>query len=220
MRIIDCEQGSPLWHESRAGRVTGSRVADIMRRTKSGVSATRNTYLGELAAERLSGAQESGFSSKAMDRGKEMEPKAAQHYAFINNADVQTVGLVIHPTIDMAAASPDRLVLVDGVVVGGVEIKVPNTATHIATILGGDIDPDYMTQMQWGMACTGLPWWDFVSFDDRLPPRMAYHCRRVHRDSARIMELQTEVRKFLAELDDKIAALKAKYPEPQSEAAE
>jgi putative phage-type endonuclease len=214
MHIIDCEQGTPEWHAARCGRVTGSRVADVVRRTKTGISATRNTYMGELIAERLSGFQDSNsFTTKAMDRGKEVEPRAREYYAFMHNVEVRQIGLVIHPTIDMAAASPDSLVGEDG----GLEIKVPNTATHIATLLGAPIDPDYITQIHWNMACTGRAWWDFVSFDDRLPAHMQFHCVRVHRDSARILDLQRAVTEFLAELDEKVAALKSRYPEPTSE---
>jgi putative phage-type endonuclease len=212
MQIIDCQQGSAEWHAARAGRVTGSRVADVVRKTKTGISASRNTYMGELIAERLSGFQDSnGFSSKAMDRGKEIEPRAREYYALMRNAEVRQVGLVIHPRFPMAAASPDSLVGDAGLL----EIKCPNSATHISTLLGAPIDPDYVTQMQWGMACTGMPWCDFISYDDRLPPHMAFHCTRVHRDSARIIELERAVSEFLTELDERVAALKAKYPAPE-----
>lgn len=211
MQIIDCNQGTPEWHAARCGRVTGSRVCDIVRRTTKGISASRNTYMGELIAERLSGFQDSnGFSSKAMDRGKDVEPKAREYYAFMHNVEVRQVGLVIHPRFPMAAASPDSIVGDAGLI----EIKCPNTATHIATLLGAPIDPDYVTQMQWGMACTGLPWCDFISFDDRLPPHMQYRCVRVQRDASRILELERAVTEFIAELDERVTALKAKFPEP------
>lgn len=211
MIIIDCTQGSSDWHAARCGKATGSRIADIVRKTKSGISASRNTYLGELVAERLSGFQDSsGFTTKAMDRGKEIEPKAREYYAFMHNVEVRQVGLVIHPRLPMAAASPDSIVGDAGLI----EIKCPNTSTHIATLLGSPPDPDYITQMQWGLACTGLPWCDFISFDDRLPTHMQYHCTRIHRDSARILELERAVSEFLAELDERVAALVAKYPEP------
>lgn len=210
MIIVDVEQGTDSWHAARCGRATGSRIADIVRKTKSGVSASRNTYMGELIAERLSGVQESGFSTKAMDRGKEVEPKAREYYAFMHNVEVRQVGLVIHPRFPMAAASPDSIVGDAGLI----EIKCPNTASHVSTLLGAPPDPDYITQMQWGLACTGLPWCDFISFDDRLPTHMQYHCTRIHRDSARILELERAVSEFLAELDERVAALVAKYPEP------
>ena len=133
MRVIDCEQGSPEWHTARAGRVTASRIADIMRKTKSGVSAMRATYMGELVAERLSGTVNvQSFKSAAMEWGTETEDQARAHYGFIHDVEPVKVGLVLHPTIDMAAASPDRLVGDDGLI----EIKCPNSSGHIATLLG------------------------------------------------------------------------------------
>lgn len=207
-RIIDCEQGSPEWHAARCGRVTGSRIADIVRKTKTGESKMRATYMGELIAERLAGIQPSdGYVSPAMQWGKDCEDKARATYAFLHDANVMQVGFVIHPTIDMAGASPDSLVSDEG----GLEAKCPNSATHIEQLLGADIAPDYLKQMQWNMACTGRAWWDYISFDPRLPPAMQLHVRRINRDDALIRELESAVRQFLAEIDAKIAALSRRF---------
>lgn len=209
LREITCEQNSPEWHAARCGRVTASRVADIVRKTKTGVSKMRQTYAGELVAERLSGVQEDGFASKAMQWGKETEDAGRRAYAFFfdNFGEVRQVGFVIHHSIDMAGASPDCLVGDDG----GLELKCPNTATHIATLLGAPLDPDYVTQCQWNMACTGRAWWDLCSFDPRLPIEMQLHRTRIARDTVRIVDLEREVRSFLAEVDETIAALTAKF---------
>ena len=212
MKIIDCIQGSPEWHAARCGRVTASRVCDIMRKTKSGVSATRNTYMGELIAERLSGNVAETYTSKAMEFGKETEDKARAFYGFMHDVDPVAVGLVLHPTIDMAAASPDRLIGTDGLI----EIKCPNSATHIATLLGAAIDPDYIKQMQWQMACTERTWCDFVSFDPRMPADMQMHDERVQRDGVAIAEMFVAVETFLAELDSKLDALVAKFRTQQA----
>jgi putative phage-type endonuclease len=215
MKIIDVEQGSAEWHAARCGRVTASRIADIVRKTKTGISKMRQTYAGELIAERLSGVQESSFTSPAMQWGKETEAKARATYAFMHDAEVMKVGLVVHPKIDMAAASPDSLVGQDGML----EVKCPQSATHIATLLGAEIDPDYYKQMQWGLACTERQWCDFVSFDPRMPGHMALYTQRIVRDQALIDELTAAVIAFLGEVDKTIAALAAKYPEPKSVAA-
>lgn len=207
MKIIECLQGSPEWHAARCGRVTASRVADIMRTTKSGVSASRNTYLGELVAERLSGVVAEGFKSKAMEWGNETEEKARDFYAFMRNIEPVAVGLVIHPTIEMAAASPDRLIGDDGLL----EVKCPNSATHIATLRGAPIDPDYIKQMQWQMACTERDWCDWVSFDPRLPPDMQMVVRRVKRDPVLIADMQRAVTTFLQEVDEAIADLVKRF---------
>lgn len=216
MRIVECEQNSPEWHAARCGRVTGSRVADIVRKIRNGTpSKMRATYMGELIAERLAGVQMGdGFVSQAMQWGKDCEDRARATYAFMNDADPVKVGFVLHPTIDMAGASPDSLVGT-----GGLELKCPNTATHIETLLGADIEPDYVKQMQWNMACTGMLWWDFGSFDPRMPAAMQLHVQRVKRDDEQIAELEKAVREFLGELDAKLAALRSRFGEPRKEAA-
>ena len=208
MRVIDCEQNTPEWHAARCGRVTGSRVSDVVRRTKSGVSASRNTYMGELVAERLSSFQQgSTFTSAAMQWGKDNEAAAREMYQFATGASVSLVGFVVHGDFDWAGASPDALV--DDV--GLVSIKCPNSATHISTLLGAPIEPDYMTQMQWEMACSGRAWCDFVSFDPRLPAEMQIDIRRAPRDPARILELELAVSVFLAEIEATCAQLIAKF---------
>lgn len=216
MIIIDCEQGSPEWHAARCGKLTGSKISHILKQTKSGPSKMRATYAGELVAERLSGIQDSnGFVSGPMQWGKDNEPKAREIYAFTNDVDVVQVGFVVHHEIDMAGASPDSLVGNDGLL----EIKCPNTATHIQTLLGAPIDPDYMQQMHWQMACTGRAWCDFVSFDPRLPGEMQMHTRRVMRDPQTNAMMEREVRAFLAEVDELVAALMAKFPGTEEIAA-
>lgn len=209
MKTIDAEQGSPEWHAARAGRATASRMGDIMRQTKNGRSAMRATYAGELVAERLSGVVDlSTFTSAAMQRGIETEDKARAYYGFIHDVEPQRVGFVLHPTIEWSGASPDRLVGNDGLI----EIKCPNTATHIRTLLGDDpIDPDYVKQMQWQMACTGRQWCDFVSYDDRMPPDMAMHVSRVPRDPLMIALMESNVLIFLEDVQAMIDALMSKF---------
>lgn len=211
-KIYDCEQGTDEWRQVRLGKITGSRIADIMRRTKSGVSATRQTYLGELVAERLSGVAAESFTSKAMQWGKETEAEARQAYAMTKGVKPVQIGFVDHDSVPMAGASPDSLIGDDG----ALEIKCPNSATHIATLLGAEIDPDYVKQMQWGLACSGRRWCDFVSFDPRMNPELQMHVKRITRDPIMIADMEREVRKFLADIDETMGKLRALY---QAEAA-
>ena len=198
-------QGSPEWFAARLGKVTASRVSDVCAKTKSGPSASRANYMAELIAERLTGVPAERFTNAAMQWGTDQEEAGRQHYAFAQEVEVQTVGFVLHPRLEMAGASPDGLIDRDGLV----EIKAPNTATHIETLIGGQIPGKYQIQMLWQMACTGRAWCDFVSFDPRLPADMRLFVRRLHRDDARIAELEREVIAFLAETDAKIIELRA-----------
>jgi putative phage-type endonuclease len=200
-------QGSPEWFSVRLGKVTASRVSDVVTRTKTGWGASRANYMAELIAERLTGNVAESYTNAAMQWGKDHEEEARTAYEFRNDVTVQLVGFVDHPTIAMAGASPDGLVDSDGLA----EAKCPNTATHIETLLGAAIADKYIKQMQWQMACTGRKWCDWVSFDPRLPESMRLFIKRVPRDDVMIKELEKDVTEFLAELSRKVSDLTARY---------
>lgn len=200
-------QGSAAWFAARCGRVTASRVADVVARTKTGYGASRANYAAELIAERLTGCTAPSFTNAAMQHGVDQEPVARAAYEARTGVTVDLVGFVDHPEIAMSGASPDGLIGDDGLL----EIKCPNTATHLDTLLSETVPGKYVTQMQWQMACTGRAYCDFVSFDPRLPANMALFVRRIERDVSLILELESEVAAFLAEIDVKVAALTERY---------
>lgn len=207
------EQGSAAWFAARCGLVTASRVADVVAKTKSGWGTSRANYMAELIAERLTGQPAEKFSNAAMQWGTDTEPQARAAYEFFHEVTVETVGFVKHPEIGDSGASPDGLVGDKGLV----EIKCPNTATHIDTLLNQAIPAKYDTQMQWQMACTQREYCDFVSFDPRLPADLSLYIERVDRNDERIAELEGLVIGFLNELDGKLAALNAlRQPEPST----
>lgn len=195
------EQRSPEWFAARCGKVTASRLYDVMARTKSGYAASRQNYMAELICQRLTGKPEEGFTNAAMMRGTELEPVAREMYA-LNEFDavISVVGLIDHPTIAGFAASPDGLVNDDGLI----EIKCPNTWTHLQTLKTGVPKRQYLLQMHAQMMCTGRKWCDFVSFDDRLPPELAYFKTRINFDEVLAEEIEQEVVKFLTELETEI----------------
>lgn len=201
------KQGTDAWREIRLGRVTASRISDIVAKTKSGPRASRANYLAELITERLTRKAPERYVNAQMQWGTDHEPEARSRYELMTGNMVDEVGFVIHPSIEMSGASPDGHVAADG----SLEIKCPGTAKHIETLLGEAIDGDYMTQIQWQLACSGRAWCDFVSYDPRLPSRMQLFIRRVQRDAGRIVELETETRIFLRELDTKIAELTRRF---------
>ncbi len=207
MYHFDLDQGSDEWLKFRLGKVTASRMADMTARTKSGWGASRANYMAELIAERLTGQTPERFVSWEMKRGTEVEPEARSAYDFYIGESVDQVGFISHEGLPMAGASPDGLIGSKGMV----EIKCPNTATHIETLRGGAVPERYIKQMQFQMACAEREWCDFVSFDNRLPERMAFFVRRVQRDDAMIRDLETDTYNFLAELDAIIDELKKTY---------
>jgi putative phage-type endonuclease len=203
------EQGSIEWHAQRCGKVTASRVADLIAKTKTGWGASRANYMAELVAERLTGVPAVGFVNAAMQWGTDTEPQARAAYEFFTDRTVELAGFVDHPHIPYTGASPDGYVGADGLI----EIKCPSTATHIETLLYGDfgVAQKYVTQMQWQMACTGRKWCDFVSFDPRMPGNMQMFLRRIERDDKQIADLEHEVSVFLTELMAKVNALTERY---------
>ena len=196
------EQRTDDWFVARLGKVTASRVADVAAKTKTGYSASRDNYMADLIVERLTGQKASTFSNAAMEYGTLMEPNARAAYSARAGELVEEVGFIDHPTIAMSGASPDGLVGE-----GLVELKCPNTSTHLEYLLAGEPPAKYVTQMQWQMACTARPWCDFVSYDERLPEHLRVFVKRVMRDDKRIAELEAEVTKFLTELDEKLKQL-------------
>jgi putative phage-type endonuclease len=201
--IEKVEQGTPEWFAARLGNVTASRVADVIAKTKSGYAASRENYMAQLICERMTNTVAESFSSPAMQWGTETEPLARAAYESLADVLVDEVGYIAHPTIERAGASPDGLIGLFGLL----EIKCPNTATHIDTLISEKVPTKYITQVQWQMSCTGRTWADFVSFDPRLPSGLQMFVKRVEFDAEYVAMLKEEVIKFLAELDAKISKL-------------
>jgi len=205
--MSDIIQGSDEWKALRLGKVTASRVSDVVAKTKSGFSTSRANYAAQLIAERLTGTVAESFTNAAMQHGTETEPEARSAYEFYQGVTVAEIAFVPHPKIDQAGCSPDGLVDADGLV----EIKCPNTATHLETLLGQAVPGKYIAQMQFQMACTERQWCDFVSYDPRMPENMRLFIKRVMRDQARIADLETEVAAFLLEMAVKLSQLNSLY---------
>jgi len=197
------EQRTEEWFAARCGKVTASRVADIIAKTKTGYSTSRDNYLAQLVCERMTGKPAESYSNSAMQWGTDQEPFARAAYEAAKDVLVDELGFAIHPTIKGAGASPDGLVGEFGLV----EIKCPNTATHIETLLTQIVPTKYITQMQWQMACTQRQWCDFVSFDPRMDEGLQLFIKRVEYDPIYVSQLEKEVINFLMDVEDKIQKL-------------
>lgn len=197
------EQGTPEWFAQRCGKVTASRIADLMAKTRSSWGASRKNYQAQLVAERITGTVAESFSNAAMQWGTQTEPEAREAYEARKLVIVTEAPFVPHLTIPNAGASPDGFVGNDGLV----EIKCPNTATHIDTLLSGKIADKYIKQIQWQMACTGTQWCDFVSYDPRVGSDLCLWIKRVDRDQALIDEIEQAVIDFNNEIEQQVSAL-------------
>lgn len=206
MEHYDIEQGSMEWFAMRAGKVTASKIADVMSKGKGGAeSAGRRNYRAQLVAERLTGVVAETFTSGEMQWGISNEPAARECYEFKQSVKVKQVCFVDHPTIENAGASPDGMPPE-----GNLEIKCPNTANHIDMLIKEKIDSKYIKQMQFQMACTGRPWCDFVSYDPRLDRKNQLFIKRVMRDNVMIEEINAEVHRLLSDVTSDVAMLNAR----------
>lgn len=204
------EQRSPEWFAARCGSLGGSKIKDAVAQLKKGGRMQVSVDLMyELAAERLT--QVPARRVNALHWGAEHEDEARSSYAFLTNLEVVKIGLIPHPTIPHAHASPDSLVGD----VGGLEIKCPTSATHLKTLLEDAVPEEHLPQVYWNMACAGPSrhWWDFVSYDPRfIDPELRLFVKRVERVDDEVMKLEAEAIAFLGELDGKLAQLKERYP--------
>jgi putative phage-type endonuclease len=200
------EQRTAEWHQARLGRLTASRVAEMMAKTKSGWGASRANYAWELAIERLTGEPTPSYCSPAMQWGIEQEDAARAAYQIDALCTVEQIGFIEHPKL-FAGASPDGLIDADGML----EIKCPGSASHGDTLLNGTIPDKYMKQMQFQLACSGRAWCDFASYDPRFPEPMRLWVKRVERDDDEIARLEALVIDFLGEVDETVAKLRALY---------
>jgi putative phage-type endonuclease len=198
------EQRTEEWFKQRLGKVTASKIADVIAKTKTGVSASRENYSTQLTLERLTGQQAEFYTNAAMEWGTATEPQARNAYERYREVLVDEVGFIDHPTIAMSGASPDGFVGDDGLV----EIKCPESKTQMDTLLNQKVPTKYMPQMQWQMACTGRKWCDFVSYDPRMPENLQIFVQRVERNDLYIKMLEDEVNTFLAEIDQKVEILR------------
>ena len=196
-------QGSAEWKQSRLGKATASRISDIVAKTKSGYSTSRANYMAQLVVERMTNQVAESYSNAAMEWGIENEEFARAAYEAKTGNMVDQVGAIDHPRIAMSAASPDGLVGDDGCL----EIKCPHTATHIDTLLGDEPAKKYYDQMQWQMVCANRSYCEFVSFDPRMPSHLQLFVKRIERNDIYIAELESEVVRFLVEVDDKVKKL-------------
>jgi len=204
--MSDIIQGTEEWRQLRCGKITASRIADLMARTKSGPSASRKNYISELVVERMTGIPTDNFVSREMQWGTDHEPEARALYEMTYGVTVDEVGFVIHHTIENSGASPDGLIDDDG----AVEIKCPNTATHIETLMNRKVPSRYNYQIQWVLDCTLQKWCDFVSYDPRMKNQKLQLCViRVERNSVLIESIREEVKKADAEIENLIQKLES-----------
>jgi len=197
-------QGSVEWFQERCGRATASRFKDVLAKIKSGEAATRRNYRAQLVVERLTQLAQETYSNAAMQYGTETEPQARAAYEFKTDNAVEEVGFIQHSDL-LAGCSPDGLIGADG----GIEIKCPfQSAVHIDTLLTG-MPSEHMAQIQGSMWITGRQWWDFVSYDGRLPAHLQLHVERIERNGQYITALEADILAFLDEVSETVKKLEA-----------
>ena len=204
MKIIEtCEQGSAEWLTMRLGKVTASRVGDVLSKGRgNSPSQKEKSYMMELIAETLTGQSKPFFENDAMRWGTETEPQARSMYE-INNDFVTVKEVAFIELNEFIGVSPDGLVGDNGLL----EIKCPTTTTQINRALSDNYSSDYKAQIQMQLWISGRDWCDFVSFDPRLDCEASYLQQRVMRDEEYIKEMQDKVFAFVEKKNELIKQL-------------
>ena len=197
---------SKEWMQDKVGHASASRMVDVMAKLKGkGEAAARRNYRIQLVAERLTNvSQEDTYVSPRMQWGIEQEAFARSEYEIRADCMTDLVGFGLHETIEHYGASPDGLVGKNGLL----ELKCPDTSTHITWILEGVVPEEHQPQMFAQMDVWERDWCDFVSFDPRVPKNLQLFTIRLPRDEMRIAELRDGVIQFNAEVDALIAKLR------------
>ena len=210
MRVITTEQNTKEWFDARCGKLGASDLSRALKMLKKGESSKdREDYKAELIAEMLSGNPTEHYVSPAMDWGRENERIARAEYTFQTGIEVEQTGWVLHPTMDRWGCSPDGLCEADG----GLEIKCPNTATHIKWIRDGVVPEQHRDQMYGCMIVCERKWWDFASYDPRLPERFRLFIRRLEWSDEEAQRITDGVKQFWAEVLAEVEAMMESCPE-------
>ena len=200
---MNAPQRTPEWLAERAGSCTASRASDVLAKIKTGEAAVRRKYRIQLVTERLTGIPVQGYINAAMQWGTDTEPMARMAYEAARGVFVEETGFCKHPSIAYCGASPDGLIADDGLV----EIKCPESTTHIDWMTQSRVPPEHVPQLQFQLWVTGRQWCEFVSFDPRTPEHLRLFVVRALRDEAYINSLAAEVISFLADVEATIEQL-------------
>jgi len=186
MKTDQLTQGSPAWLQARCGKITASKLADVMTQPRSKadkeagkLSQTARSYMLDLVAETLTGQPVEIPTTRSMQWGIDNELPAREIYETLTDTEVREVGFLKYEKEPMVGCSPDGLIGDDG----GLEIKCPfNSRVHIGYLIDGVLPAEYRWQVIGSMWITGRKWWDFVSYDPRMPDLQTSLFRvRVHR---------------------------------------
>lgn len=200
LEVVDCEQGTDEWFLARLGRATTSEFSSILAK---GEGKTRKAYMLKLAAERLTGKPTESFSNKHTERGTEQEPFARMAYEAATGNLVQEVGFLRHKE-RMIGCSPDGLVDDDG----GLELKSCIPTVQIERFQKGGLPSECRAQVLGTLWLTGREYWDFASFSPDMPDHLQLYIYRAFPDVEFNRTLDSEVPRFLDELDKLVADLR------------
>jgi len=198
-------QGSDSWKKARMGKITASRLSDLMKKTKYGESTYKTRLRMELAIERITGKSTNTFMNQAMYDGVEREPDARTLFEAMTGKDVALCGSFDHPTIVNSSASPDGLLRGENATL---ELKCPTHVTHCRNILSDKMPKNYEHQVQWQIACTESDYAYFASYHPDFPPELRLKVVKVEKDDKLIAEIEEAVREFDIEVEGLINDIK------------
>lgn len=202
--VITAEQRSAEWFTARLGRLTGSRAKDMLSQIKSGEAAGRRDLRMQLVCERLTKTlQEDGYVNAAMQRGIDCEPLAFRAYEALTGHVADRTGFLAHNALMVGCSLDGHVGEFDGIL----ELKCPKSATHFGYLRTGGVPSEHLAQITHNLWVTGAEWCDFLSFDDRFPPKLQTFLVRVPRDEAAIAAYADKALTFLEEVEREVASV-------------
>jgi len=199
-------QGSDEWFSARLGKITASRLGDLMKVTKYGESTYKTRLRMELAIERITGKPASNVvMNKAMYDGVEREPDARTLFEAVTGKEVALCGSFDHPTVVNTAASPDGLLRGENAIL---EIKCPTHVTHAKNLMAETMPSNYVYQVQWQIACTESTHGYFASYHPDFPKELRLKWVKVERDDEVISKITEAVKQFDIEIESLINDIK------------
>ena len=206
MQIRNEVQGTPEWLETRLGMITGSGMSKLITSTGKR-SASAESYINQLIAERITGQQTPVHVTAAMERGTELEGQARAYYEMIYDTTVQQVGFCIHDNFEEVGVSPDGLILDEGTgKFYGMEIKCPSASTQVSYLRRGKVPAEYVAQVQACIWVADADYWDFISWHPQMKPLLI----RVYRDDEYIAEMAAICQEAIESINYNVEKLRSK----------
>jgi putative phage-type endonuclease len=200
--IVHVEQGTDEWDELRHGRITASRIADVMAKPST---KRYKQYRREKILELLGHVENAEEAPEWARHGREMEPRAIAAYEWRYDCQVIHDCFLIHKEHDWLGASPDMLMLPNLDEGGEIKCRALFKNYHLArSAADRGVIGSYKWQLQTCMWLTGFDYWWFVNYyygEDGHGGLVHKLSRsRIYRDDKLIAQIEARCKQLMEEV--------------------